>query len=84
VLGFGDCDLFVANAGHYSTHMKLAIELAPAQADRLRAEAERLGLTIEDLARAALTELLSAPDNEFQTVLQRVVSKNYELYKRLA
>ena len=61
--------------------MKLAIELPPAQADRLRAEAERLGLSVEELARAALTDLLSTPDPEFQAVARRVVTKNRDLYK---
>ena len=64
--------------------MKLAIELQPAQADKLRAEAERLGLSVEELARAALADLLSTPEPEFQAVARRVVAKNSELYKRLA
>jgi hypothetical protein len=64
--------------------MKLAFEIPPAQADRLRAEAKRLGLSPEDLARAALTDLLATPDAEFQAVADRVVAKNRELYKRLA
>lgn len=68
----------------YSTRMKLAFEIPPAQADKLRAEAERLGLAPEELARAALTDLLATPDAEFQTVAARVVAKNRELYKRLA
>jgi hypothetical protein len=64
--------------------MKLAIELPPAQADKLRAEAERLGLAPEELARAALNDLLSTPDPEFHDVARRVVTKNRDLYKRLA
>jgi hypothetical protein len=68
----------------YSTPVRLAIELPPAQADRLRAEAERLGLSAEELARAALNDLLSAPDPEFQDAARRVVCKNQDLYKRLA
>ena len=64
--------------------MKLAIELPPAQADKLRAEAQRLGLSVEDLARAALADLLSTPDAEFQDVANRILTKNRELYKRLA
>jgi hypothetical protein len=64
--------------------MNFAIELPPAQADRLRAEAKRLGLSPEDLARAALTDLLSTPDAEFQDVARRVLTKNQDLYKRLA
>jgi plasmid stability protein len=64
--------------------MKVAFELPPTQADRLRAEAARLGLSPDDLARAALTDLLATPDAEFQAVAARVVAKNRELYKRLA
>jgi hypothetical protein len=68
----------------YSTGMKLAFELAPAQADRLRDEAKRLGLAPEDLARAALADLLSTPDDEFRAAAARVLQKNQELYRRLA
>lgn len=64
--------------------MKLAFELAPAQADRLRDEANRLGLAPEDLARAALADLLSTPDDEFRAAAARVLQKNQELYRRLA
>ena len=64
--------------------MKLAIELPSAQADKLRAEARRLGLSPEDLARAALSDLLSTPDAEFEKVARRVLKKNDGLYKRLA
>jgi plasmid stability protein len=68
----------------YSTTMRVAFELPPAQAERLRIEAARLGLSPEDLARAALTDLLATPDAEFETVAARVLAKNRELYKRLA
>ena len=49
-----------------------------------RATAERLGLSTEELARAAVNDLLSTPDAEFQAVARRVVTKNQDLYKRLA
>ena len=64
--------------------MKLTIELSPAQADRLRQEAERLGLAPEDLARAAIADLLATQDDEFKTAVERVLRKNEELYGRLA
>jgi hypothetical protein len=41
--------------------MKLTIDLSPAQAERLRQEADRLGLAPEDLARAAIAGLLATP-----------------------
>jgi hypothetical protein len=64
--------------------MKLTIDLSSAQAERLRQEAERLGLAPEELARAAITDLLATPDEEFKRAAERVLRKNEELYRRLA
>ena len=64
--------------------MKLTIDLSPAQADRLRHEAERLGLTPEDLARAVIADLLAAPGEDFKAAAERVLRRNEELYRRLA
>ena len=64
--------------------MKLAVELPAAQAEKLRDEAQRLGLAPEDLARAAVLDLLSTPDAEFHAAVTRVLQKNQELYRRLA
>ncbi len=64
--------------------MKVAIELSQPQADRLREEAERLGVTPEDLARAAVTDLLSAQREDFRSAADYVLRKNEELYRRLA
>jgi hypothetical protein len=63
--------------------MKLDIELSPAQVERLRQEAKRLKVTPEELARAALSDLLSAPDESFRVAAERVLRKNAELYRRL-
>jgi hypothetical protein len=65
--------------------MKLSIDLSPAQAERLRLEAQRLGLTPEDLARAAIADLLASPGEDFfNAAAERVLKKNEELYRRLA
>jgi hypothetical protein len=64
--------------------MKLTINLPPAQAERLCQEAERLGLAPEDLARAAIVDLLGVPGDDFQAAAERVLQKNEELYRRLA
>jgi hypothetical protein len=64
--------------------MKLSIDLTPAQAERLRLEAERLGLSPEDLARAAIVDLLASPGTDFNAAAERVLKKNEELYRRLA
>jgi hypothetical protein len=68
----------------YSRRMKLSIDLSPAQAEQLRLEAERLGLTPEDLARAAIADLLTSAGEDFKAAAERVLKKNEELYRRLA
>jgi hypothetical protein len=64
--------------------MKVAIDLPPAQAAQLENEAARLGVPVEELARAAVTDLLAAPDAAFQAAARRIVDQNLELYRRLA
>ncbi len=64
--------------------MKLSIDLSPALGERLRLEAQRLGLTPEDLARAVLADLLASPDADFNAAAERVLKKNEDLYRRLA
>ena len=39
---------------------------------------------MNNLARAALTDLLATPDANFRAAAGRVLTKNEELYKRLA
>jgi hypothetical protein len=68
----------------YSACMKLSIELSAAQAERLRHEAERLGLSPEDLARAVVVDVLAVPAEDFKAAADRVIRKNQELYRRLA
>ncbi len=64
--------------------MKIAFEIPTAQAENLRLQATRLGVSPEDLARAALADLLATPDAEFLAAASRVLRKNEELYRRLA
>lgn len=64
--------------------MTIAFELPPAQADKLREAAERLGVSPSDLARAAVTDLLGERDRDFHDAAERVLKKNAELYRRLA
>ena len=64
--------------------MKVAFNLSDAQAERLRREADRLGVPPADLARAALTDLLATRDEDFRAAAERVLGKNEDLYRRLA
>ncbi len=63
--------------------MKLAIELSAEEAERLQQEALRLGLEPEELAHAAVADLLSRADEDFRAAAERVLRKNDDLYRRL-
>ncbi len=63
--------------------MRVAIELTDQQAEQLREHARELGLAPEDLARAAVVDLVNGRAEDFVTVAERVLSKNAELYRRL-
>jgi predicted transcriptional regulator len=64
--------------------MKLAVELSEAETKRLQEAAERLGVDPTELARAAISDLLGTPDEEFRAAADHVLRKNEDLYRRLA
>jgi hypothetical protein len=64
--------------------MVIPVELTPAQEQRLRTEAQRLGLSPEDLARLAVEDLLDRPETDFEEAARHVLQKNHELYERLS
>ena len=66
------------------SRMKLSIDLNDVQIGLLRQAAAKLGVPVEDLARAAVSDLLVGEDDEFADVARRVLEKNKELYKRLS
>jgi hypothetical protein len=59
-------------------------ELEPEQFAKLQSIAERLGVSIESLARSSVEDLLSGPDDKFERAAEYVLKKNEELYRRLA
>lgn len=63
--------------------MRIPIELSEPQADKLRGEAQRLGVTPEDLATAAVLDLLNREVGDFHSAARYVLQKNRELYQRL-
>ncbi|MGA8054545.1 MAG: hypothetical protein WCA12_11935 [Burkholderiales bacterium] len=64
--------------------MKIAIELNATQSEKLKAIADDLGVAAEELAQAAVTDLVSANSDDFESAAARVLEKNRELYRRLA
>lgn len=64
--------------------MQIAFELSSTEAERVREAADRLGVSSDELARAALVDLLGARDEDFRAAAEHVLRKNEELYRRLA
>ena len=62
----------------------LEVQIEEPTVDRLEAAAEKLGITPEELLRVSVEEKLARLDESFRVAVDRVVSKNAELYKRLA
>lgn len=63
--------------------MRIVIELPDPKAEKLRAEAQRLGVRPEELATAAVVDLVNRVA-DFQTVASHVLAKNWELYRRIS
>ena len=51
---------------------------------RLSEMAERLGVVPEELVRVSIEELLARPQADFEQAVTHVLTKNAELYRRLA
>jgi hypothetical protein len=64
--------------------MSISLELDGEQSDRLTERARELGVDPRELARAAVNDLLSRTDAEFDRAADFVLNKNRELYRRLS
>lgn len=62
----------------------LEIQIDEPTVDRLEAAAAKLGITPEELLRLSVQEKLETLDETFRAAVDQVISKNAELYKRLA
>jgi hypothetical protein len=64
--------------------MKISIEITEAQKHQLEELARRFGLPAEQLASVAIQDLLTHDQAEFEAIVERILQKNAELYKRLS
>ena len=62
----------------------LTIALSEERLQQLEEIARRFQIAPEELVRVSLEELLSLPEEDFRRAMDRVLSKNAELYRRLA
>ena len=62
----------------------ITITLSDVDAERLQQLATELKVSPEALVRATLNDALSRPEPSFRQAMEYVLTKNEELYRRLA
>ena len=63
---------------------RITISLPEDRLRKLEEIATRFQVSAEELVRVSVEELLAKPAEEFQNVVDYVLKKNAELYRRLA
>lgn len=61
----------------------ITIMLPDERLSRLEDRAADLGITVEELVRLSVDELLAKPDDAFEQAVSRALDKNKDLYERL-
>ena len=62
----------------------ITVQIEDTKAQALREKANRFGLRPEQFLTASVEDLIGQPDPDFDSAARRVLSKNQELYQRLA
>ena len=62
----------------------ITINLPDAHLSKLQETASQLGITLEELIRASIEDLLNQPEESFKQAMDYVMKKNTELYRRLS
>ncbi|RLB00849.1 MAG: DNA-binding protein [Deltaproteobacteria bacterium] len=63
---------------------RITIEIDDSKATILRKKAAKFGLRPEQFVLATIEDLIVQPEADFKAAMERVLSKNKELYERLA
>ena len=64
--------------------MQITVDLSDEQSQRLLERSRELSIQSEELVGVAVNDLLGEPDDRFRRIVDRVLEKNRELYKRLS
>ena len=62
----------------------LSIEIPDERLRLLERRATDLGISLEELLRVSINDLLAQPDEHIQQAIDYVLRKNEDLYRRLA
>ena len=62
----------------------ITIELSSERLQKLKEMSLKFGVSMEELVRVSVEDMLTQPEEQFRNAAQYVLKKNAELYKRLA
>jgi len=63
---------------------RIIVEIDEKKVAILEDKAKKFGLLPEQFVTASIEDLISQPDPDLEAAIRKVLSKNQELYKRLA
>ena len=63
---------------------RITVEIEDSKATLLKQKAGKFGLLPDQFVTATIEDLISQPEPDFEAAMHRVLSKNKELYDRLA
>jgi hypothetical protein len=63
---------------------RITVEIEDSKAVLLKEKAEKFGLLPDQFVTASIEDLIAQPESDFEAAMRRVLSKNRELYGRLA
>ena len=64
--------------------VRIIVEIEDSKATLLRQKADKFGLLPDQFVAATIEDLIAQPEPDFEAAMHRVLSKNKELYDRLA
>jgi hypothetical protein len=64
--------------------VRITVEIEDSKATLLRQKADKFGLLPDQFVAATIEDLIGRPEPDFEAAMRRVLSKNKELYDRLA
>ena len=62
----------------------ITVQLDDSKIVLLREKAQKCGLRLDQFVAASIEDLIAQPEPEFDEAVRRILSKNKELYERLA
>ena len=63
---------------------RITVEIEDSKAALLKEKAKKFGLLPDQFVTASIEDLIAQPEPDFEQAMRRVLSKNKDLYKRLA